>query len=98
MPRDITRRDSREIAPGVWRDPISERRHDYDGAQAGFEFEILKLKAFGDAMPGGGNQDFLNTVWDSALEIAAHIVETEPSDGHTRERMAAKIRALKKEK
>ena len=98
MARDITWRDSREVAPGVWRDPISEARHDYDGSQAGFEAALTQTKSMMDAVTGGRSDASLDMIWDAALEVAATIAEHDDGQPHICERIARNIRLQKKQR
>jgi hypothetical protein len=100
--RGLTVRSGQELAPGVWSDPLSESRHDYDGAQAGYEAEIAKARNVAESALGfaaQANSDVADTMWDAALEIAAHIVESDDRiiPGHSRE-CVRKIRSLKKQR
>lgn len=69
-------RSGTEIAPGIWSDPLSERRHDYDGAQAAYEAALAHTLSIVSAIGGGNAQteQSLDMIWDAALEVAAQIV------------------------
>lgn len=93
----LRRRAGQEIAPGVWSDPLSEARHDYGGERAGFEAAIAQSKSIYDTVIGRDQENTaqsLDTIWDAALEIAAHIVETDTLA--SKPQLLAKIRAMKK--
>lgn len=105
MSQRITRRSYTELAPGIWSDPISERRNDFDGAQAGYEAALAQTKSIVDAISGGSGQS-VDALWDAALDIAAHIAEScetetggEPiSASGMRILIARRIRSMKKDR
>lgn len=102
--RQMQRGSSREISTGLWVDPLSEARHDYDGAQSAFEASIAQTKSIVDAIGGSfasGDLHVLDAVWDSALEIAAHVLHTRMGECSDREwsiEMQKLIRAMKKQR
>jgi hypothetical protein len=89
-----------EIAPGIWTDPISQARDDYDGSLAAHEAALMQIKTVHDAASGsGGNISGapLDAVWDSALEVAAYIVEGDQAIDHLdRTRLSRLIRTMKR--
>jgi hypothetical protein len=102
MSNNLTRRFGSEISLGLWSDPLSERRNDFDGAQAGFEAAIAHTKSIVDAIGGSnsGADASLDAVWDAALEIAAHLVETDARGVRHGDNVdiTRKIRALKRQR
>jgi hypothetical protein len=97
-----TRVSSTEVAPGIWTDPISQARDDYDGSLAAHEAALMQIKTVHDAASGGsGNIGGapLDAVWDSALEVAAYIVEGDQALDHLdRIRLSRLIRTMKRVK
>lgn len=93
-----------EIAPGVWSDPLSERRHDYGGELSGFEAAIAQTKSIVDAVTGGGSGDIpqqsLDAIWDAACDVCAHIVESYEADISSKDRasISRAIRKMKKDR
>lgn len=94
-------RQGREIAPGLWSDPISERRNDYDGAQAGFEAAIAQTKSIVDTISSTSNDgQALDMIWDAALEVAATIASSVSGEtiNQTQRIIAREIRNQKKQR
>lgn len=99
----LQRRPGTEISTGLWFDPISEARHDYDGSQAMYEAALAQTKSIYDAVAGNTSQS-LDQVWDAALDIAAHLAlnyqagPNDRTDGAVKRGIASAIRAMKKDR
>lgn len=89
-----------EIAPGIWTDPISQARDDYDGSLAAHEAALMQIKSVYDTATGVGAPAMaLDAVWDSAIEVSAYVVESDQAlNPRDRERLMRLIRRLKREK